>query len=182
MKMTDNYATADRADLKAGKYYRLRSEPETVYVEHSKEDLRLDEEGKPFEFMVNDYVNNGDGTVLDRATGLMWQQGGSDRCMSYDRAQSYVKQLNRERYAGYGDWRLPTVPELMSLLEPEKMNGELSIDPVFSGNQKWCWSADLEPGCGPWGAAWIVFYKGCKVYELCQDIAAGYVRAVRTWP
>jgi len=89
-------------------------------------------------------VDNGDGTITDRATGLMWQKSGSSRAKLWKRAQTYVKQLNEDQFAGYSDWRLPTIDELASLVEREKVHG-VYIDPIFYDKQKICWSADKGP-------------------------------------
>ncbi len=83
----------------------------------------------------NVFKDNEDGTVSDQATGLMWQQSGSDNYLKYDMAQEYIDGLNREKFAGYGDWRLPTLEELASLMEPKEMNGDLYIDPIFNKKQ-----------------------------------------------
>jgi len=61
--------------------------------------------------------------VIDHATGLMWQQGGSDGFMTFAAAQEYVQKLNREKFAGYSDWRLPTLAEAMSLMEGDVADG-----------------------------------------------------------
>ena len=89
----------------------------------------------------------GDKVVVDNATGLMWHQNGSDDKMEWDKAKEWVKDLNSEEgYAGYDNWRLPTLDEVASLLEPSKKNvGEdedLYIDPVFGKNQWWIWTGD----------------------------------------
>jgi hypothetical protein len=63
------------------------------------------------------YNDNGDGTVTDNVTGLMWQQGFADTKLTYTQAQAYVATLNSENYCGYSDWRLATIKELYSLID-----------------------------------------------------------------
>jgi hypothetical protein len=93
---------------------------------------------------VNDFVDNGDGTITDRATGLMWQKSGCSKAKTWKRARTYVKQLNKDQFAGYSDWRLPTIDELASLVERETVNG-VNVDPIFDSKQTSCWSADRGP-------------------------------------
>ncbi|HEX4507835.1 MAG TPA: TIR domain-containing protein, partial [Alphaproteobacteria bacterium] len=64
--------------------------------------------------------------VVDRATGLMWQKGQSDDAMGLQDADAYIAALNAQKYGGFTDWRLPTLEEAMSLVEP-KATGELHI-------------------------------------------------------
>jgi hypothetical protein len=59
------------------------------------------------------YQDNGDGTVTDLVTGLMWQQDPGDK-MTYDQAVAGASSFN---LAGYSDWRLPTIKELYSLID-----------------------------------------------------------------
>ena len=59
------------------------------------------------------YVDNGDGTVTDLNTGLMWQQAYSGK-MTWDDALAGVETFS---LAGYDDWRLPTIKELYSLID-----------------------------------------------------------------
>ena len=69
------------------------------------------------------YTDNGDGTVTDNVTGLVWQQspdtdgdGDIDAAdkMSYEAACAYCENLT---YAGYDDWQLPTIKQLYSLID-----------------------------------------------------------------
>jgi len=116
--------------------------------------------------------------VIDRATGLMWQQAGSSDAMTWENAQNYVKQLNRDRYARFADWRLPTIEELASLLEPTKKNGDLYIDPVFDARQRRCWSADKVASDAS-RLAWYVYFGGGLVSGayVGSDV---WVRVVRS--
>ena len=90
----------------------------------------------------NDYVDNGDGTITDKATGLMWEKSGSSSAMRYWNAKRYVSRLNKERFSGYRDWRIPTTEELASLLERARNNKGLHISPAFGDRQKECWTSD----------------------------------------
>ena len=105
---------------------------------------------------------SGDVVVVDNATGLMWHQSGSDDVIRYGGDKEWVEDLNSEEgYAGYNDWRLPTVDEAVSLLEPSRTNGDLYIDPVFSKNQRWIWTGDMFEDEDGSVVAWGVnFYLG----------------------
>ena len=123
---------------------------------------------------ANDFVENSDGTVTDRATGLMWQKKGSPEGMMWANVKEYVKKLNSERFAGYSDWRLPTVAELASLMKSSRYKGNLYIDPVFSEKQEYCWGADTF---GP-DIAWYANFKGGMIRHIYHFFY--YVRATRT--
>ncbi len=59
------------------------------------------------------FTDNNDGTVTDLTTGLMWQQHLGEK-MTYEAAVIYAESLV---YAGYDDWRLPTIKELYALID-----------------------------------------------------------------
>ena len=58
------------------------------------------------------YSDNGDGTVSDNASGLMWARDDSARIMSREEAQKYAEQ---SMLAGYDDWRVPTAKEMQHI-------------------------------------------------------------------
>ena len=62
---------------------------------------------------VNDFTDNGDGTVTDSATGLMWQQADMSG-LDWEDALAYADTLT---VGGYDDWRLPNVKELQSIVD-----------------------------------------------------------------
>jgi hypothetical protein len=139
----------------------------------------------------NDFVDNGNGTITDRATGLMWEGGGSPSARIFERSKFYVRKLNEDKFAGYSDWRLPTVEELASLLKKDDNNG-IHIDPLFDTKQKSCWSSDKGPPSPRFGnppQVWHVnFRKGSLGLAMLPipDLSATegktycYVRAVRS--
>ena len=69
------------------------------------------------------YIDNGDGTVTDMVTGLMWQQSfdhNGDGKIKVDDKLTYEEILQLAykgiSFAGYSDWRLPTIKEMYSLI------------------------------------------------------------------
>jgi len=115
----------------------------------------------------------GNMAVVDNATGLMWHQSGSRKYMTCKKTKKWIKKLNKSAYAGYQDWRLPTVDEAASLLESSKKNGDLYIDPVFSGEQLWIWTGDK---CDY--TAWFVGFRHGRVNW--HDVYSRYIRPVRS--
>jgi hypothetical protein len=82
--------------------------------------------GQDAQYHVNEpsYVDNGDGTITDMNTGLMWQQDPGSK-MSLAEAEENLKTFN---LAGYDDWRIPSIKELYSLiifsgLDPSGLEG-----------------------------------------------------------
>lgn len=62
----------------------------------------------------NDFVDNGDGTVTDLATGLVWQQADDGVTRNWEDALAYAEGLT---LAGHDDWRLPNAKELQSIVD-----------------------------------------------------------------
>lgn len=83
------------------------------------------------------YVDNGDGTVTDLATSLMWEKisddgtiHDKDRTFSWNDAFAVkIATLNSTSFAGHDDWRLPNVRELQSIVNYQNMNP--AVSPVF---------------------------------------------------
>ncbi len=126
---------------------------------------------------------NGDNVVIDHATGLMWYQSGSEKDMVLSEARQWVKDLNSRGYAGYSDWRLPTLEEAISLLDSNNNAGDMYIDTVFDVTQSGIWTGDENDSAGYLDGAWSIRFHGaygggnvCWVY----DNATNYVRPVRS--
>jgi hypothetical protein len=114
--------------------------------------------------------------VIDYATGLMWQHRGAEHPLSLENARKYIEQLNTTQYAGFSDWRLPTIEELASLLEPDKSSQNLYLDPIFGSIPLWCWSADKAPAPN---TAWYISFNSGGIQQHTIENAI-FVLAVRS--
>ncbi len=86
------------------------------------------------QYGINNFADNGDGTVTDRATGLMWSQEDSGTGLTWESALAWVQARNAESFLGYGDWRLPDAKELHTLVNyanAPDYNGLPAIDTAF---------------------------------------------------
>lgn len=81
---------------------------------------------------TNDFHDNGDGTVSDRATELMWMKADSGKGMNWQTALALVQARNAEKYLGHNDWRLPSAKELQSIVDYTRDPAQApAIDPIF---------------------------------------------------
>jgi hypothetical protein len=90
--------------------------------------------GNP-KYGVNEFRDNGDGTVTDRATGLMWAKGDSGKGMDWEAALAWVQARNGAGYLGHRDWRLPNAKELQSLVDYARSpdtTASPALSPVFA--------------------------------------------------
>jgi len=169
----------------AGFVPRLRRAPLTTNeIRALSLNLRVDGGvGYPVTDIANAFKDRGD-VVVDDATGLMWQKSGSADALTYADAQAYITQLNDQKFAGYSDWRLPTIEELLSLLELKRQSNDLYINPMFDAKQPYVWSMDTRikdenQSESSSGAAWDVSFDYGHVHwdGLDDDYS---VRAVRS--
>jgi hypothetical protein len=119
------------------------------------------------------YTDNGDGTVTDNSTGLMWEQAGSPETLKWERALSYCTTLN---IGNYTDWRMPTIKELRSLVDYSRYYP--AIDTAFFPDTEtsFYWSSTTYAN-NPYSAWGVYFYSGNDGY--INKTKYNYVRAVR---
>ena len=83
------------------------------------------------DYGVNDFIDNGNGSISDVSTGLMWQQADSGSAMSWQAALAYAESLT---LGGHDDWRLPNAKELQSIVDYTRSpdtTASAAIDPFF---------------------------------------------------
>jgi len=119
------------------------------------------------------YVDNGDGTVTDIVTGLVWQAYTASGTYTWRQALAYGESL---QLAGYTDWRLPNIHELQSLAEYGRY--DTSIDPAaFPGTlSSYYWSSTTDSRSQ--ANAWFVSFDNGYM-ESTTKSGSYYVRAVR---
>ena len=95
----------------------------------------------------NRFADNGDGTISDGATGLMWAVTDSGKGMSWQQALAYCEKL---KLAGHDDWRLPNAKELQSIVDytrapdaRDRSRRGPAIDPIFrmTDGEAWFWTS-----------------------------------------
>ncbi|MBN2356421.1 ankyrin repeat domain-containing protein [candidate division KSB1 bacterium] len=79
--------------------------------------------------------------VKDNSTGLLWQSNGTKEELSVEEANLWIEELNKNLYAGFSNWRLPTFEEAMSLVELKQNPDSLYINSHFS-NIESIWTSD----------------------------------------
>jgi hypothetical protein len=125
----------------------------------------------------------------------MWERSGSSEWVSHSRPESYpyadlttadtyVGTLNANKFAGFSDWRPPTLEEAMSLMEPEaNKENDRYIDPIFERKQSWIWTADsfkIDMGTFFLQVGWNVLFERGMCNFAQWDAKHYYVRAVRS--
>jgi|GEM_PF-5512599 len=122
------------------------------------------------------FVDNGNGTVTDTTTGLMWQQatGNNGAPMTWKAALAYCASLS---LAGYADWRLPNIKELDSLADLSRNNPAIDTNVFLDTKLDKYWSSSTSASFAR--NAWRVdFSNGTGTHLSKSD--SYYVRAVRS--
>jgi len=144
---------------------------------------------------INSFLNQGDGTITDQATGLIWAQTDSGSGMDWEHALAYAQTQNAANYLGHSDWRLPSSKELQSLVDYTRSPGATdpanigpAIDPLFTctgmtneagaADYPWYWTSTsaIAQASGAYTSAWYVAF-GRAVGSDGKDLhGAGAVR------
>jgi hypothetical protein len=139
--------------------------------------------GEDADYNINSpaYRDNGDGTVTDQVTGLVWQKldGGE---MIFENAAGYCQKLN---LAGQSDWRLPSTQELFSIEDSDR---NPALNPAFfPDNQAEYWWTSQKLA-GEANKVWVVNAGGgIGAHPKDETVSAGgakrfHTRCVRGLP
>ena len=131
------------------------------------------------DYGTNDFADNGDDTVSDSATGMMWMLQDSGEALGWEDALAWCE---GSEHAGYDDWRLPSAKELQSLVDYSRspdVTGSAAIDPIFGctaitneaggDDFPWYWSSTTHAASnGTGGAAAYVAFGRATGYWMGQ--------------
>lgn len=146
------------------------------------------QENKPAGPHAPNFVDNKDGTITDKKTGLVWKrcpEGISGADCSTGKAEKFkwqvaidnVKALNEgEGFAGKKDWRIPTIEELETILDNDRKDPSINMT-AFPNTpfDSFYWSSSVTEDVQNASAA--LFSIGKRIWSFKFD--SGYVRLVR---
>ena len=133
------------------------------------------------------FLDNGDGTIIDSKTNLIWTKKDSysdlGKCLNWHESKEYVDGL---KTGGHSDWRMPTVKELKTIFEVSKSNHlvydqdkeyPLHLDSIFAeGAAYGFWTSEDAGFC----CARTFYFSNGKEYKVSRDFCERRgVRAVR---
>ena len=134
------------------------------------------------------FKDNGDKTITDTKTGLMWMKEDSylhfGHWVNWFESIHFIKKINEDGFANQYDWQLPTIEQLTTLHEMDKMNSKvlgkgmnIHIDPIFAkeGSAS-LWSIEEN---GNYNAFGVVLNTGKRFNSSKNSRFRKAVRAVR---
>ena len=117
-------------------------------------------------------VNNGDGTVTDGSTGLIWQEA-EIAAVAWEDALLHAESLT---LGGHNDWRLPNIKELFSLVDVNRSSPAIDRGAFAGSLSARYWSSTSEANRS--SRAWVVETRYGTV-EYVEKTGTAAVRAVR---
>ena len=98
-----------------------------------------------------EYIDSNNGTITDNSSNLVWQKADSyhelKNGINWYQALEYIDVKNSEKFAGFDDWRLPTIMELKNLYDESrpiksKDNERIGLPNSFkAGGSYYLWTA-----------------------------------------
>ena len=152
-------------------------------------------------------VDNGDGTITDPNSELIWKKTDAwldtHKFYTWQAHRDYVDKINKEKFAGYDNWRIPSKIEASTLVDKtggklcEDKNGTMfPIDPIFEAgcvSNTWILECSDEkiirydlkigidtayPGKDVWGSLRLLSKPGEASIEVGEQNAPKQVEAV----
>ena len=125
-------------------------------------------------------------TIIDGAKRLVWLKKDTwqlaGKWMAQRQVIEFAGNLNRQRFAGFSDWRLPTTVEARSLFDKKQKNSDnmgqtIYLSDLFEpGCGFLCWTSDVRHNIQ---GVRLNFRKGVTIYDDIFRVSRGASRLVR---
>ena len=132
------------------------------------------------------FVEGKNGIVIERSKGLVWMKDDTyqltNKWMSWIQVRDYVEGLNKKKYAGYSNWRMPNTAEARSLYDKEHSNKdhwgqEVPVDEIFNpGFGFLCWTSEVRNKVQ---ALRFGYRRGVTTFDDAYRTSRGASRLVR---
>jgi len=126
------------------------------------------------------------GIIIELSKGLVWMKYDtyqlSNKWMSWIQVRDYAEELNKKKYAGYSNWRMPSTLEAKSLYDKKNSNKdhmgqEVPVDEIFSAGFCFlCWTSEVRNKVQ---AIRFGFRKGVTTFDDAYRTSRGASRLVR---
>ena len=134
----------------------------------------------------NDFQDNQNGTIADRATDLIWSKTDSGKGMNWQDALAWVQQKNRENFLGHNDWHMPNAKELQSIVDYSRSpdtSRSAATDPLLQCTQitnetgqadfPYYWTGTTHAGFNGGGAAVYISFGRAAGWMSARSLAGG---------
>jgi hypothetical protein len=132
------------------------------------------------------FIEGDSETIIDGAKRLVWLKKDTwqlaGKWMAQRQVIEFAGNLNRQRFAGFSDWRLPTTVEAKSLFDKKQKNSDnmgqtIYLSDLFEpGCGFLCWTSDVRHNIQ---GVRLNFRKGVTIYDDIFRVSRGSSRLVR---
>lgn len=119
-----------------------RKVPARMMYKNIREELQLDDLLRPLQYGVHDFDVLGTLVAVEKNSGLSWQRRGSGFTLDWQQAKDYVEHLNNSNWQGRNNWRLPTLEEVLTILNPPLHGISCPSWSLLDTTIHWLWTSD----------------------------------------
>ena len=126
------------------------------------------------------------GIIIEPSKRLIWMKDDTyqltKKWMSWVQVRDYALELNKGRYAGYSNWRMPNTSEARSLYDKKHSNKdhwgqEVPVDEIFNpGFGFLCWTSEVRNKVH---AVRFGYRRGVTTFDDAYRTSRGASRLVR---
>ncbi|MFH0781679.1 MAG: protein kinase [Pseudomonadota bacterium] len=142
LPLIERQVSCPQEPVPASMRYSVRSTAERVMKKDICACLGLDALFRPLAYAAQDFAAVGPLVAHERNSSLLWQRYGPGFPLDWHQAGEYVAHLNSCRWQGRDTWRLPTVVEVLTVLNPPLHGVACSSWPLFDCTIHWLWTSD----------------------------------------